>query len=105
MASVMARRPGMESMDPKRYRGEPRWPASLAIVAAIGLYVTLPEKLTLGPGWLMPALEAALVASLTLASPYRLRGEQGLIRWASLLLIGLVNATNVASLALLVHLV
>ena len=29
----------------------------------------------------------ALVASLTLASPYRLRGEQGLIRWASLLLI------------------
>jgi uncharacterized membrane protein len=90
---------------PGQRPGEPRWPASLAVAAAIVLYITLPEKLTAGPGWVMPALESALVISLTLKAPYRLREEARLIRFASLLLIGLVNLANVVSLALLVHVV
>jgi hypothetical protein len=36
---------------------DPRWPASLAITAALLLYMTFPGKLTIGPGWLIPALE------------------------------------------------
>lgn len=37
-------------------RGEPRWPASLAVVAALALYVMLPDRLTLplGPSNLWP---------------------------------------------------
>jgi hypothetical protein len=33
------------------------------------LYLTLPEKLTVGPAWLVPALEALLLIALVLATP------------------------------------
>ena len=39
---------------------EPRWPAFIAILAALGLYTGLPEALTMGPRWLFPALVLAL---------------------------------------------
>lgn len=39
---------------------EPRWPAFIAILAAVGLYTALPEALTMGPRWLFPALVLAL---------------------------------------------
>ena len=84
---------------------EPRWPASLAVAAALVLYMTLPEKLTIGPGWVIPALEGALAIPLTLGAPYRHPQEVRMVRLASLLLIALVNLANVVSLALLVHVV
>ena len=84
---------------------EPRWPASLAVTAALLLYVTLPGELTVGPAWVIPALEGALLVPLTLRAPYRHREEARLIRLASLVLIALVNLANVASLGLLVHVV
>ncbi len=82
---------------------EPRWPASLAVTGALLLYVTLPGKLTVGPGWVIPALEAALLIPLTVRAPYRHREEVRLVRLASLLLIALVALANVASLVLLVR--
>jgi hypothetical protein len=86
-------------------RREPRWPASLALLAALVLYLTLPARLTIGPGWIIPALEAALLIALTVTAPYRRPEEVRLVRLASLLLIGLINLANVTSLALLVHVV
>jgi uncharacterized membrane protein len=53
----------------------------------------------------IPALEGALLIPLTVRAPYRHREEVRLVRFASLLLIGLVNLANVASLALLVRVV
>ena len=32
---------------------EPRWPVLLALLAVCGLYLALPEHLTLGPNWLL----------------------------------------------------
>jgi uncharacterized membrane protein len=84
---------------------EPRWPASLAVTAALLLYMTLPGTLTIGPGWVIPALEAALLIPLMVRAPYRHREEVRVIRLASLLLIALVNIAVVASLVLLVNLV
>jgi len=84
---------------------EPRWPASLAVVAALLLYVTLPQRFTLGPPWVLPVLEIALLVPLTIRAPYRHPGEARLIRIASLVLIGGVNLMNVASLVLLLHVV
>jgi hypothetical protein len=105
MARVMASNDGVKEGSSGRAQEEPRWPASLAVTAALLLYMTLPRKLTLGPGWVIPALEGALVIPLTLRAPYRHREEARLIRFASLLLIALVNLANVASLALLVNVV
>jgi hypothetical protein len=84
---------------------EPRWPASLAVIAALLLYATLPGRLTIGPGWVIPAMEAALLIPLTVRAPYRHREEVRLVRLASLLLVALVNLANVASLVLLVRVV
>jgi hypothetical protein len=84
---------------------EPRWPASLAVAAALVLSTTLPETLTIQPGWVIPVLEGALLIALQVTAPSRNRGERRLIRLASLLLIALLNLAIVVSLALLVHVV
>jgi hypothetical protein len=105
MARTMSSNDGGEEGSSSREPKEPRWPASLAVIAALLLYMTLPQKLTIGPGWVIPALEGALLIPLTLRAPYRHREEVRLVRFASLLLIALVNLANVASLALLVHVV
>jgi len=82
---------------------EPRWPASIAVVVALALYLSLPAKLVVGPKWIIPSLEAALLAPLTVTTPHRHRDETGFGRYASLALIALINVANVFSLALLVH--
>jgi hypothetical protein len=50
----------------KRVKGEPRWPAMLAVLAITGLYVTLPEKLTPGPTWLLLVSVAILLVPTVL---------------------------------------
>ncbi|MGI9145319.1 MAG: hypothetical protein ACR2IK_02015 [Chloroflexota bacterium] len=82
---------------------ESRWPASLAALAAVLLYVTLPERYTIGPAWLLPMLELALLGPLTLAVPTRHARETAAHRAASITLVALVSAANVASLILLVY--
>jgi hypothetical protein len=81
---------------------ESRWPASIAVVASILLYVTLPERFTVGPAWLFPVLEMALLVPLSVAVPTRHARETVAHRVASIGLVALVSAANVASLALLV---
>jgi hypothetical protein len=95
MASDDGREEGSAGREPR----EPRWPASLAVTAALLLYMTLPGKLTIGPGWVIPAVEGALLTPLTVRAPYRHREDVRLIRIASLLLIALVNVATVGSLS------
>ncbi|TMC48610.1 MAG: hypothetical protein E6J14_10995 [Chloroflexi bacterium] len=80
-----------------------RWPPSLAVVAAIVLFVTLPEKLSPGPRWVLPVLEAALLIPLLLTAPRRHVGESTWARVASIVLIGLINVADFVSLGLLVR--
>ena len=82
---------------------EPRWPASLAVLMALALYWFLPEKLTLGPNWLLPVFELALLIPLSVVSPFRHKDEPRWQRYAAVALIALVNVANLVSLALLVH--
>jgi len=83
-------------------KAESRWPASAAIAVAIILYLTLPERYTAGPSWLMPALELAILVPLTLKSPYRVAREGRLEQALAVALIAIVNVHNLASLVLLV---
>lgn len=84
---------------------EPRWPASLAVLASMALYLVLPRKLIdfLGPRWLVPTLEGILMLSLTIASPRRLSREVPTLRVAAIVLIAVVNLANVVSLVELSH--
>jgi hypothetical protein len=82
---------------------EPFWPALAAVAAALALYVTLPHRLTMGPSWIVPALETGLLVPLGLTTPHRVPGESMRVRSAALALIGVIGAANALALALLVH--
>jgi uncharacterized membrane protein len=82
---------------------EPFWPALAAVAGALGLYVTLPHRLTMGPSWVLPILEALLLAPLALTTPHRRAGESTRIRRLAVMLIGVIGAGNAVALGLLVH--
>jgi uncharacterized membrane protein len=64
--------------------------------------MTLPAQLTLGPHWLLPALEILLLGALLAASPRRLERRSAALRAGGLTLAGLLSLANAASAALLV---
>jgi hypothetical protein len=43
-----------------------RWPALVAALAICGLYLSLPEHLTIGPGWLLAVVTVALFIPTTI---------------------------------------
>ncbi len=80
---------------------EPFWPAQLTVLAAIGLQFSLPNRLTIGPFWLIPSLEAVLLVGLWFATPKELEGEHPVRRRTALAMVALVSAANIVSLTLL----
>src|SRR5580700_3953444 len=81
-----------------------RWQSWIAVIAALVLYVTLPDRLALGPRWIVPALEIALLVPLVLVAPRTDLATQSARRAIAIVLIAIINAANVASLVLLVEL-
>lgn len=84
-------------------RGDAFWPAQLAVLGALLLNLALPEKLTLGPTWLVPAVEGLLLLALVITTPRRTSNEGRGRRSAALAIIALVSIANTFSLVLLVH--
>jgi len=82
---------------------EPFWPAQATILAAIGLQLLLPPRLTVGPSWLIPALEGALLIGMSLATPRQLEHEHRVRRNVALGLTAFVSAANIFSLGALTH--
>jgi uncharacterized membrane protein len=82
---------------------EPFWPAQIAILGAIGLQIALPERLTVGPGWLVPGLEGALLIVMFFATPKELEREHTRRRRLALSVIAFVTAANIYSLGALTH--
>ena len=85
-------------------KGDPLWPAQLAVALAIALHLTLSDKLVIGPKWLIPAVEGLLLVTLVVIAPSRAsrvgwRHQRGLL-WS---ILGLVTLTYLTSLGLLVH--
>jgi uncharacterized membrane protein len=83
---------------------EPFWPAQATILAAIGLQVALPKRLTAGPPWLVPAFEAVLLLGMFMATPRQLEHEHPRRRRVALGLTAFVTAANIYSLGALTHL-
>jgi hypothetical protein len=73
------------------------------VLAALLLDLALPRRLTLGPKWLLPSVEAALLIGLAIAATHPAARHSELRRRLAIGLIGLVSAVNVYSLALLSH--
>jgi uncharacterized membrane protein len=88
---------------PPPARAEPFWPAQTTILAAIGAQLLLPARLTIGPSWLIPALEGALLLGMFLATPNQLEHEHPRRRRVALGLTAFVSAANIFSLGALTH--
>jgi hypothetical protein len=82
-------------------RDEPRWHASIAVLLALVLYITLPPRLTIGPVWVAPLLVLAILVPLSILAPRR-HEETRLIRFWGVTLIAIVNFFNVVSVMLLI---
>ncbi|HVC88070.1 MAG TPA: hypothetical protein VNC40_11665 [Gaiellaceae bacterium] len=85
---------------------EPRWPSALAVLAAVGLYATLPDKLVPGPAYVryvVPVLFLAVLVPLAVTAPHRHVEESGRRRRAAMTLTALITLANVIALAFLVH--
>jgi uncharacterized membrane protein len=49
-------------------RNDSLWPGQLATLAALGLYLSLPARLTIGPRWPLPVAGTLVVAALVIAA-------------------------------------
>jgi uncharacterized membrane protein len=76
----------------------------VTVLAAIGLQVGLPRRLTVGPAWLLPALEGVLLLGLSMATPRQLEHEHTARRRTAIALTAIVTAANISSLVELTHL-
>jgi uncharacterized membrane protein len=85
---------------------ESRWPALIAVFAAIALQLALPDSVIRGLGnrALIPALEGALLVALLITNPAgHISTEQSRLRAIGVVLIALITVANLVSLSELVH--
>jgi len=78
---------------------EARWPALVAVLAAGGLFASLPEAISVGPRWLLPAI-AAILAFISVATHHT--GKHTLNILTGHLLSGVLTLFMFWSLALLI---
>lgn len=78
---------------------EPRWPALLAILAVGGLYLALPERLSIGPGWLLLVILVAVSIPAVIAHRQEKHEAN---RVLGHLLSGIITVFMLASIGLLV---
>jgi hypothetical protein len=90
--------PRTRSVESLLERLDPFLGPQLVVAGALVLDLSLPEKLTIGPTWLLPAVEGLLLVGLVAMSPHRRMRHSPARRNVALFLIGLVSAVNLFSL-------
>ena len=83
-------------------RGEPRWPAALAVLCAIGLQLLVGGGLAFQPYWLLPAIEFALLVVVVVMNPNRVNRESIVLRRFSLALVAAASLATAWSAVRLV---
>jgi uncharacterized membrane protein len=79
---------------------EPLWPAFVAMLAAGGVYFTLPEPLSVGPSWSLFAIIAFLMIPIVISN---FRGDHHITRVLTFAANGVITVAMIASLIHLVH--
>jgi len=88
---------------PVQRPGEPRLPATCAILAAVALYGLLPTRLIVGPRLVVPVLELLLFVPLLAANPRRMNRQSVLHRRLAIALVLLIAVANGLALILLIR--
>ncbi|MEO5678094.1 MAG: hypothetical protein ABIS47_00310 [Acidimicrobiales bacterium] len=82
--------------------GEPRWAASLAVLAAVALQVALPDRVAMHPRWALQLLEGVLLVGLVAFNPGRIDRESMALRSGGIGLIAVMSLANAGSAGRLV---
>jgi hypothetical protein len=92
--------------DVERVFVESRWPIALVVAAFIAISITLrvvePDRESLGPSWVVPAIEIAMLVALIVADPARVSTRARWLRRLSIGLIVLLAVVAVLSTAILI---
>ncbi len=78
---------------PQRIRIAPHWAAILSLVAIGVLYALLPVKASIGPSWLLLAIEGVFLLPAVFAMLTRRRVSPVTLRVGSMILLGIVTLT------------
>jgi hypothetical protein len=85
---------------------EPRWPIALAVSAFTAITVALrilePDRESLGPTWLVPGIEIAMLVALLAADPARVAARASWLRRLSIALVFSLVVVAVSSTAVLI---
>jgi hypothetical protein len=85
---------------------EPRWPIALALLSFIAITVVLrvaePERESIGPHWLVPGLEIALLLALIAARPVHVAERARWLRPLAITLIAALTAVALLSTGVLI---
>jgi hypothetical protein len=79
---------------------EPRWPAFIAMLAAAGVYLALPEPLSFGPSWLLLVITVLLLIPILISNRY---GRYKVTRVLTFTANIIITIAMIASLILLVR--
>ena len=82
---------------------DPWWAPQLVVAGAIALDFLLPERVTIGPAWLLPSVEGLLLVVLVVITPHGPMRQSPRRRILVMGLIGLVSLVNFFSLIELVR--
>lgn len=83
--------------------GEHRWPATIAVLFAGMIYLGIPHGYTVVANWIIPTLELAILAPLSILAPRRTANEGKVQQILAMAIIGVVGLANLGSLLLLVQ--
>jgi uncharacterized membrane protein len=84
----------------KQVLREPRWPAFIAMLAAGGVYLALPEPLSVGPSWLLLAILGLLMIPIVVSDR---RGDHKITRILTFTANGIITVAMIASLISLIR--
>jgi hypothetical protein len=97
---------GVTRVDEEPIFVEPRWPIALAVSAFIAITVALrilePTRESLGPTWLVPGIEIALLVALFAADPPRVSARANWLRRLSIALVVSLVVVAVSSTGVLI---
>lgn len=106
---------GAESASPRSAEGaaeqrvfvESRWPVAVAVgtflAISIALRIAVPSRESVGPHWVIPAVEMGLLVCLIVADPARVEGRRGQLRQVAIVLVLGLAAVMLVSTALLIR--
>jgi uncharacterized membrane protein len=83
--------------------GEPRWPVTIGMLAAIALQIALRPRLAPHPRLLLPAVEGVLLLVLVIGNPHRIDKDVQFLRSASIALVAAMSLANAWSALRLIY--